>query len=120
LPGPAAARRAGDYATIAWAPSDEHSIFVQEEPSDRRGDGEGIVFHPAKKTTPGKELTVDINGAKALKARLGPNSVDMAPPGSVDAADEEAPPVYRWLGITWPGHRTPLGVVDDDEPATAA
>jgi hypothetical protein len=62
---------------------------------------------------------VDINGAKALKARLGPNAVDVAPPASVDVA-EEAPPVYRWVGVTWPGHKTQLGVVDDDEPATAA
>jgi hypothetical protein len=62
---------------------------------------------------------VDIIGAKALKARLGPNSVDVVPPASVDVS-EDAPPVYRWVGVTWPGPKTPLGVVEDDEPATAA
>jgi hypothetical protein len=62
---------------------------------------------------------LDIIGAKALKARLGPNSVDVAPPASVEVA-EDAPPVYRWVGVSWPGDKTPLGVVDDDEPATAA
>jgi len=60
---------------------------------------------------------MDIIGAKALKARLGPHAEDVAPPASVEVA-EQAPPVYRWLGVVWPGHRTPL--VDDDEPATAA
>jgi hypothetical protein len=60
---------------------------------------------------------VDIIGAKALKARLGPHAADVAPPASVDVA-EEAPPVYRWLGVAWPEHTTPL--VEDDEPATAA
>jgi hypothetical protein len=41
---------------------------------------------------------VDINGAKALKKRLGQKGADEAPPTSVEVS-EDSPPVYHWLGI---------------------
>lgn len=42
---------------------------------------------------------MDINGAKALKRRLGPEAVDDAVP-VVEPVDipSEAPPIYRWTG----------------------
>lgn len=45
---------------------------------------------------------MDINGAKALKERLGQDGVE-APP-STDPADvpADAPPVYHWTGKTPP------------------
>ena len=43
---------------------------------------------------------MDINGAKALRDRLGPNGADEAPPQAVDAnIPESAPPVYHWVGV---------------------
>jgi hypothetical protein len=57
---------------------------------------------------------MDINGAKALKKRLGPNGTDEAPPsrGDVDVS-EDAPPIYHWTGVSQrPSPRTPE--VDDD------
>lgn len=61
---------------------------------------------------------MDINGAKALKLRLGAKAADVPPPAS-DDVPEGAPPVYRWLGVSWPQRETPLGVGDDDASATA-
>ena len=58
---------------------------------------------------------MDINGAKALKKRLGPNGTDEAPPASADVP-EDAPPVYRWLGVGQAPPDTPAGD-PDDEPA---
>lgn len=62
---------------------------------------------------------MDIIGAKALKDRLGPQGVDVPPPAAVEVP-EEAPPVYRWVGVSWPGNSVPLEVVEADESATAA
>lgn len=62
---------------------------------------------------------MDINGAKALKQRLGPNGTDEAPPirADVDVA-EDAPPIYHWTGVSRrPSDRAPE--VDDD-PVTRA
>ena len=42
---------------------------------------------------------MDIAGAKALKERLGSNGTDETPPASVDVP-EDAPPVYKWTGVT--------------------
>jgi hypothetical protein len=58
---------------------------------------------------------VDINGAKALKRRLGPNRMEEAPPGSSDTV-EEAPPVYRWVGVSRPTQAAPSAAAED-EPA---
>jgi len=55
---------------------------------------------------------VDINGAKALRQRLGPNCVDEAS-ASVDVP-ADAPPVYRWVGVTQSEPQVPS--VDADEP----
>jgi len=50
-----------------------------------------------------KELLMDINGAKALKKRLGENGADEAP-SAVESAEvpADAPPVYHWTGKTPP------------------
>ena len=42
---------------------------------------------------------MDIAGAKALKKRLGSNGTDETPQASVNVP-EDAPPVYRWTGVT--------------------
>jgi hypothetical protein len=62
---------------------------------------------------------MDINGAKALKQRLGTNGTDEAPSflADVDVA-EDSPPVYHWTGVSQrPTARAPE--VDDD-PVTRA
>ena len=48
---------------------------------------------------------MDVNGAKALKERLGGKGGDTAPPASAHVS-EDAPPVYRWLGV---GQAAPPG-----------
>lgn len=58
---------------------------------------------------------MDIAGAKALKRRLGPNGADDAPPVAVDVP-EDAPPVYKWTGVTQP----PPADVDDEPLAETA
>jgi hypothetical protein len=64
---------------------------------------------------------MDINGAKALKQRLGTNGTDEAPPFRADVdvdVAEDAPPVYHWTGVSQrPTARAPE--VDDD-PVTRA
>lgn len=60
---------------------------------------------------------MDINGAKALKKRLGAKGVDRAPAASPSAdVPEDAPPVYHWLGV---GQSEPeaSSAQDDDQPA---
>ena len=58
---------------------------------------------------------MDVNGAKALKRRLGPDVTDEAPaPASVDVP-EDAPPVYHWLGVSKAPPEA-ASVRDDDEP----
>ncbi len=59
---------------------------------------------------------MDINGAKALKERLGPNGAYDAPPASVDVP-EGASPVYHWLGVGKAAADVPSGVVADAAPA---
>jgi hypothetical protein len=56
---------------------------------------------------------MNIDGAKALKRRLGPHGTDDARPDPADVP-EDAPPVYRWFGVT-PENPPP----DDEEPATS-
>jgi hypothetical protein len=60
---------------------------------------------------------MDINGAKALKKRLGLNGSVKAAPAPVEVdIPEDAPPVYRWLGVS---HAAPETLPDDadDDPA---
>ena len=63
---------------------------------------------------------MDINGAKALKKRLGLNEADEAL-SAVEPADvpTEAPPVYHWTGKTPPATE-PSEVDEEDEPRRAA
>jgi hypothetical protein len=62
---------------------------------------------------------MDIEGAKALKRRLGSNGADEVPP-AVEPADvpADAPPVYRWTGKTPPA--TAPSEVEDDAPRSAS
>ena len=53
---------------------------------------------------------MDVNGAKALKERLGPKGADDAPPASVDVP-ADASPVYHWLGVGNAAADVPSGVV---------
>lgn len=46
---------------------------------------------------------MDINGAKALKERLGANAADDATPLARPDVHEDAPPVYHWTGVSHPG-----------------
>jgi hypothetical protein len=63
---------------------------------------------------------MDINGAKALKKRLGPNGADeassAAEPVDVPA---DAPPVFHWTGKTPPA-RNPFEAEDDGKPRAAS
>jgi hypothetical protein len=60
---------------------------------------------------------MDINGAKALKARLGPKRTGEAAraPAELDIA-EDAPPVFRWLGVP----QSAPDAADDDPAAPGA
>lgn len=54
---------------------------------------------------------MDIEGAKALKKRLGPNGTDETSPVSGDVP-EDAAPVFHWTGIPPAG-----GSVETDDSA---
>jgi hypothetical protein len=59
---------------------------------------------------------MDINGAKALKERLGLNGTGQAAPAPADVdIPEDAPPVYHWVGVS----RAPDAAADtlEDDPA---
>jgi hypothetical protein len=56
---------------------------------------------------------VDINGAKALKKRLGQNGADEAPPAPAADVHEDAPPVFHWLGVSQTAPETPPADPDD-------
>jgi len=56
---------------------------------------------------------MDINGAKALKKRLGQIGTDEAPPVSANVP-EDAPPVYHWLGVRQAAPETSPADVDDE------
>ena len=59
---------------------------------------------------------MDINGAKALKKRLGLNGADTAPPAAEPAdIPADAPPVYHWTGKA-PPEAAPEA--DDDSDAS--
>jgi hypothetical protein len=61
---------------------------------------------------------MDINGAKALKRRLGPNGAGeaSAAPADVDIP-EDAPPVYRWVGVA---RKAPLDAEEGQPPVTGS
>jgi hypothetical protein len=65
---------------------------------------------------------MDINGAKALKQRLGRNGADEAPPAAELAADvpADAPPVYRWTGVDKPRSEASTAPSVEDEPEAPA
>jgi hypothetical protein len=58
---------------------------------------------------------MDINGAKALKHRIGDRPTPDSRPASGDIS-EDAPPVYHWTGVSKQAGQAPQ--VDDDEQAT--
>ena len=62
---------------------------------------------------------MDIEGAKALKKRIGSDAADEVP-AAVEPADvpSDAPPVYRWTGKT--PAATALREVEDDAPRSAS
>jgi hypothetical protein len=62
---------------------------------------------------------MDIEGAKALKRRLGLNGADEAP-SAVEPAEvpADAPPVYRWTGKV-PAATAP-SELEDDAPRSAS
>jgi hypothetical protein len=60
---------------------------------------------------------MDINGAKALKERLGLNGTGQAAPAPVDVEiPEDAPPVYRWVGVPQAPETAPDPVEDGQAP----
>lgn len=61
---------------------------------------------------------MDINGAKALKERLGLTGGDEAPAAPVDVdVPEDAPPVYHWVGVA---QDSPHDAEDDEPPTEGA
>ena len=64
---------------------------------------------------------MDINGAKALKKRLGLNGADEASPVAepVDVP-ADAPPVYHWTGKTPPADATLPEAEESSEPGRAS
>jgi hypothetical protein len=57
---------------------------------------------------------MDINGAKALKERLGLTGAEEAPAAPVDVdVPADAPPVYHWVGVA---QNSPRDAEDDGPP----
>jgi hypothetical protein len=48
---------------------------------------------------------MDINGAKALKERLGAQAAEDDAPAAQPDVHQDAPPVYRWTGVDHPDSR---------------
>jgi hypothetical protein len=62
---------------------------------------------------------MDVNGAKALKKRLGKNGADKAPPAAEPAdVPADAPPVYHWTGVSKPPDESPV-LGEDEGPVSA-
>jgi hypothetical protein len=58
---------------------------------------------------------MDINGAKALKERLGRKGTDHTPPAPAEVhVSEDAPPVYQWFGVARQAPRE----AEDDQSTT--
>ena len=63
---------------------------------------------------------MDINGAKALKKRLGQNGAEDASPAAEPAdVPADAPPVYHWTGKT-PPETDRAEAEDDSAPLSAS
>jgi hypothetical protein len=63
---------------------------------------------------------MDVNGAKALKKRLGLNGADRASPAAEPAdVPADAPPVYHWTGKK-PRETAPAEADDNSPPRRAA
>jgi hypothetical protein len=63
---------------------------------------------------------MDINGAKALKKRLGLNGASEAsPPADLADVPADAPPVYHWTGKT-PAEPGSLEAEEDSAPRSAS
>jgi hypothetical protein len=62
---------------------------------------------------------MDINGAKALKERLGLNGAGEAPPPDLADVPAHAPPVYHWTGKT-PGEGVSPEAEDDSASRRAS
>jgi hypothetical protein len=62
---------------------------------------------------------MDINGAKALKKRLGLNGAGEAAPPEPADVPAHAPPVYHWTGKTPPESASPEAE-DDSTPRRAS
>lgn len=62
---------------------------------------------------------MDINGAKALKKRLGLNGAGEAAPAEALDIPADAPPVYHWTGKT-PAEDFSPEPEDDSEPRRAS
>lgn len=64
---------------------------------------------------------MDINGAKALKKRLGLNGTAETAPAPADVdIPEDAPPVYRWLGVGQAAHEAASADAADESAARGA
>jgi hypothetical protein len=76
-------------------------------------DSGGDVVQAANEAQIGRRRQdVDINGAKALKRRLGLDEADkVAPVAEPVDVPADAPPVYHWTGVSHPPPRDA-----DDEP----
>jgi hypothetical protein len=62
---------------------------------------------------------MDINGAKALKERLGLSGAGKAPEAEPADVPADAPPVYHWTGKTPPEGVSPEAE-DDSAPRRAS
>jgi hypothetical protein len=56
---------------------------------------------------------MDVAGAKALKERLGQNSVADAQPAPA-LVPEDAPPLYHWFGVSSGASQTRAADADDE------
>jgi hypothetical protein len=100
-------RRSRDTVINKRTRPSEDWAFITRLEVDNGGD----LGKSAKQPEVPKELSMDVAGAKALKKRLGPNAADETPPAASADVHEDAPPVYRWTGVSRPG---PEAETDDD------
>jgi hypothetical protein len=63
---------------------------------------------------------VDINGAKALKTRLGTNGPDDGRAVSADVPGDAPLPVYQWLGISYAPSEASSADAEDAPAAESA
>jgi hypothetical protein len=57
---------------------------------------------------------MDINGAKALKERLGAKATEEETPRAHADVREDAPPVYHWTGVSRPDSKADRDDAPDD------